>query len=90
MLHKFRSEATEGAQGDSPPLKVVNERISANPVGRSEGLRPGGAGYIRGKPLIRQSGGYAATIPVEASNEKCWPKPASFVASTGIEHVFKV
>ena len=24
------------------------ERISANPGGRSEGLRPGGAGYIRG------------------------------------------
>lgn len=27
---------------------MVNKRISANPVGRSEGLRPGGAGYVRG------------------------------------------
>ena len=26
-----------------------NERISANGGGRSEGLRPGAAGYIRGR-----------------------------------------
>ena len=50
MLHKFRSEATEGAQGDAPPLIEV----------------------IRGYERSQACG------------------LASFVASTGIEPVFKV
>ena len=49
-----------------------------------------GRGTLGAAPLIKQSGGLAAQIPVEASNEKCWPQPAIFVASTGIEPVFKV
>ena len=38
-------------------LVIINERTSANGGGRSEGLRPGAAGYIRGTPLIEQEVG---------------------------------
>ena len=31
------------------PVEAGNERLSANGGGRSDGLRPGAAGYIRGR-----------------------------------------
>ena len=58
------------------PVEAGNERYSANGGGRSEGRRPGAAGYIRGRAPDK-IGGRLRSSRASATKQNRQPKKAA-------------